>query len=572
MSDGFADSWHPDDEREDMQGTDTLASLPPLKPHQVKGIDQLREHRLNNPGVPAVGVAPPGAGKSRAMIELTKHELSAGGRVIIYVHRTMLREQMFRVFQSAGVPCAELAAGCPVDLSQPVQIASIQSVHSWCIKSSKMELPDATLVMKDEAHQQASDRSREVVFGSIKKNGAIVKGHSQLGADVLGMTATPLFRAGLYQKLIPFGTCSELRAEQMHLPVKVVSGDEIDTTGLKANAQNEYSEGEIEKRSPMIFGSAYDEWQRWNPDAYPAILFGPSVAGASWFANEWAKKGVMSAFIGGEEILLPERTSRGEVILKAHPSSREGRDEVLARSESGEIPIIMNRFVLREAIDMPWLYHAIFATVMGSLTTYLQSAGRIQRYHPRYTYKLLQDHGGGFWRHGSPNEDREWTLGDTNVSVAKQREIDVGADEKMEPIRCEECGAVRAGGSDRCWNCQRVSRVSVRMVRQLDGKLKEMKGKVYKPRSKSSGKSAGDLWRTVWFSCAYQDRSVKQAVARWHHKCRSEGVFPDESQIKPELPKPGSHEYENSMMQAVFPKLRELGHAKGGKKRGRANK
>jgi len=551
------------EKRENEGKMSTLVALPPLKPHQRRGIDALGEHRQRSPGVPVCGVAPPGAGKSRCMMEMTIDEVQRGGRVVIYVHRTMLREQLVRNFEEAGIPAANVGPDANADLRASVLIASIQTMHQRVIKQQRWTLPDASLVLIDEAHQQAANRNREIVFGAITQE-KIIKGHAQSGADVAGMTATPLMRPGLYRRLIPFGSYSELRREGMHLPVRVMAGDEIDTSGLAVNKSGEFSEKKLEERAPVIFGNAYDEWRRWNPDARPALLFAPSVPCSRWFAQEWAKKGVMAAHIGSDAILMPERRGDGTVRLEQYSGSQEVRDALLERSKSGEVEVISNRFVLREAIDMPWLYHAIFATVMGSLTTFLQSVGRIQRFHPDYDFKILQDHGGAFWRHGSPNEDRNWQLGDTVESVRRKRELAAGNGEEDEGIRCEVCGAVRRSG-ETCWNCQEKQTTSVRAVRQTDGTLKRMTGRVHKQRSKASGKSAGDIWRGVWFGSGHQDRSIKQAVARWQSRCREQGITPDYSQINPPLPERGSYEYENMSMQQFYPSCLEA--AKKSKKR-----
>lgn len=382
--------------------------LPPLKTHQCRGLDAIEAQRLREPAIPTVGVAPPGGGKSRVMTELTWRELQRGGRVVLAVHRKMLLEQLRKDFVKQGMPHGVLAAGYSLDLDQPVQLASTSTLFARGVRTSKVGLPPATLLLKDEAHQQTGDMAKAIVYGSYSGN-IVQEGYAARGTYVLGFTATPLMEVSIYQRLIEFGSYSELRAAGMHQLVKVFGPDEIDTTGLKMNASGEFSEKKLAERVEWIFGSVFDEWKKLNPDGYPAILYAPSVPSSRWFAQQFMAKGVPVAHIDGETCLIPEG---GKLVT--YEADRDARDRILEMSRSGEIKILMNRFVLREAIDMPWLYHGIFATVMGGLTTYLQSVGRLQRYCPSYTYKILQCHGGCLDDETEILTDRGW-LGRTEI-------------------------------------------------------------------------------------------------------------------------------------------------------------
>src|SRR5690606_19790965 len=114
-------------------------------------------------------------------------------------------------------------------------------------------------------------------------------------------------------------------------------------------------------------------WCELNPDRLPTILFAPGVKESIWFAEQFHSKGIRAAHIDGDDIWID-----GEYYTSNH----QLREEIRKMSESGELPLVTNRFVLREGIDWPFLAHGIFATVFGSLASYLQSGGRLLRNHP----------------------------------------------------------------------------------------------------------------------------------------------------------------------------------------------
>lgn len=520
-----------------------MHDLPPLKPHQVRGIAAIQEARRNK-GKPILAVAPPGAGKSRAMLELAIDEVkNRHGRVLIKAHRKMLLDQLVEAFQKVDIDIGVMSPDYIPNPSAPIQIVSSQTLFSRAIRRSSVELPDASLIINDEAHQQASKVERALMFGAISE-GMATPGYLQRGADICGFTATPIMAGRIYDQMVDFATYSELRRTGMHQLVKTYGPDEIDTTGLKTNASGDYSERALEGRVQTIFASVFDSYLELNPGRLPAILFAPSVPSSRWFAEQFMARGITAAHMDGEECLIPEG---GKLVVA--PSNREVRQHILERSKGGDINIITNRFVLREAVDMPWLYHAIAATVFGSTTTALQSVGRLQRFCSDYECKIFQDHGGFYWRHGSPNEDREWRLG-LNAKAAKEERVSrVLAGELHEGIRCPKCGMWRQSGPI-CMGCNNKHTRSVRAVRMLNGSLKLMTGRVY--TKTQSPTEAQKLWTQTLFSAGRSNKPVSSAVAIFTNKCSAKGIRVDWSQLRNEPPPPGSAQYD-LLVKDVFP-------------------
>ena len=521
-------------------------------PHQDIAKERIREARAR--GIRSViAAAPCGAGKSRVMQQLTEEERSEGGSVRIYLHRTMLKEQLSAAFTRAGLDHGIMAAGHEYDESKPVQICMTDSVFARAIRKTRWDLGNPSLVLFDEAHLQTKNKAISIVEGGSTENGSTWDGHKARGAFVLGMSATPVNCGSMYEELIDFGTYSEMRRVKAHLPVRVYSPSEIDCSGLKQDVDNEYSSKLLEPRAYKIFGDAYSNWRKLNPDSKPTILFAPSVPASRWFAEEWAKMGVPVGHIDGETCLLPHRTSTGAVHLETYDTTAETRAQVMEMSKSGEIKVLMNRFILREAIDMPWLYHGIAATVFGGIATYLQSVGRIQRYFADYDFKILQDHGGCYWRHGSPNMDREWTLGCTNKTIAQGRATRIAKSNKpqdVEGICCPKCKVWRQYGQ-RCPGCGHAHAQSVRSVQMVSGELKLMRGLVNKQKKKKA-KNANQIWVSVLYAMSRSGKPCSSAVAVWQARCAKEGVWANQAELRFKPPQQGSVDY-HKLVCDVFP-------------------
>jgi superfamily II DNA or RNA helicase len=433
--------------------------------HQIYAFEQAKLVMGNRPG-PNLITSPTGGGKTFIMAIMIHDAVSAGKRVSLYTNRRMLVKQLSGSLTgeniSHGIRSSEYAPA----LLRDIQISSIQTERSRVYNSAKWDLHDAHLVFIDEAHLQKEETAQRVI-----------NDHIEAGADIFGFSATPLGLSHIYKNLIVAGTNSELRACGALVRCDTYGPDEPDTKHIKKIAIGEDISEKTNRKIMMvqgIFGRVHEHWQRLNPDARPAILFAPGVKESIWFAEQFRAKGIRAAHIDGENVWLD-----GEEF----PTSDAAREDIIGMSESGEIKIICNRFVLREGIDLPWLYHGIFATYFGSLQSYLQSGGRLLRAHPSLDHVILQDHGGNWHRHGSLNSDREWDLEltDHKVTAMRQQKLREKKDGDKEPLVCPNCFAVRSSGAE-CWKCGHRASTKTRIVVQHNGELKPMNGDIYKPR------------------------------------------------------------------------------------------
>jgi superfamily II DNA or RNA helicase len=416
--------------------------------------------------------SPTGGGKTRMMTMLAKDYLDRRLRVVLYTNRRMLLDQTSNVFLDAGLYHGVRAAGYEDERDHPFQVSSIQTEHSRSMKKKTWDLHNADLVLVDEAHVQIGDTAA-----------AILEAHHSREAAIVGYTATPIGLAGLYAALVVAGTTTSLRDCGALVAARHFGPDEpaVRTLrALKVQEGKDLSENQARKAimTPSIWGRVWEWFERLNPEHNPTILFAPGVGESIWFAEQFTKRGVRSAHIDGQDIWIDG---------KFYKSDREARKDVLEGSKDGSIPVLTNRFVLREGIDCPWLAHCIFATIFGSVGTFLQSGGRLLRSYPGLQSVTVQDHGGNWWRHGSLNADRHWRLDATDTMIYGLRADALRKDPSKQPGLCPRCKAVIFG--PRClekfggcgWELPAGQKRS-RPVVSTDGSLREMTGDVFEPR------------------------------------------------------------------------------------------
>lgn len=434
-------------------------------PHQTTGCQDVISS-INNGNRRIILTSPTGGGKTDIMTALIEYFSSNVQKSVLYTNRRMLFAQTDKRLTKHGIDHGLRAAGYEPRLLDDVQLCMTPSEHQAVYKKQRRELHPANLVLVDEIHCQNGDMMRQ-----------IMQDHYEQGAAIVAMTATPLDLEGEWDDLIIAGNNSQLRACGALLPAYTYCPDQPDVKLIKKyKVQDGNGKDLTDKQNnevimrPGVFGRVLTHWKRLNPDRKPTLLFGPDVGGSLFFAEEFRKAGVRSAHIDAKQIWW-----NGGFL----PSDDANREAVLKATETGEIEVLCNRFVLREGIDLPHIAVGILATVFGSLKTYLQSVGRILRAAPGLTEVTLIDHGANFIRHGSPNENREWKLGQTGYKTTGIRMENMREKPESEPIICPKCGAARLSGPD-CVKCGYTYRKRSRAVVQVDGTLKMVEGPSFK--------------------------------------------------------------------------------------------
>lgn len=285
--------------------------------------------RLMAEGVRRIVVtSPTGSGKALVMEVIVRHFLNLGWRGVLYTNRTLLREQIARDMDAAGIDYGIRAAGHEANLAAAFQLSSIQTERARVYGTGVWDLHDADFAIVDESHI-----NREETAVRIQKDH--LDGKCKLW---LGLTATPLGIGHMYDEMIVAAVNSTLRKSGILVPARHFAVDEPDCRNLKRTVTGEYSEGDLTKLilSPTVAGRVMAAWRKNNPIQKPTILFGPSVSGSLWFAEQFHKAGISAAHIDGEHCWI------NGILYESGP---EVRDDVMSSLKSGDIKVLCNRFV-----------------------------------------------------------------------------------------------------------------------------------------------------------------------------------------------------------------------------------
>lgn len=461
--------------------------------------------------------SPTGTGKTRVATETIQREVREGGSAILYSDRKMLIEQLMGDLDKAGIPYGVRSAGHDADLAQPVQISSLPTERRRVLDGGKWAIHGKgkrCLALVDEAHRHGADTAQQI-FGL----------HYDAGHRILGITATPLGMADLYDELFIAGTVSEGRECGALVKALHYGPDEPDTRFL-TKSQQDMTEPLVRKLMMQqgLFGRVLKNYEQLNPEHKATILFAPGVQESVWFAEQFAYPHKRALAEDRKLPAIPAAHIDGECVWvegETYETSPAARQDVLEASKDGTIRVLANRFVLREGIDCPWLRHAVFATIFGSLQSYLQAGGRLLRADVGKASATVQDHGGNWWRHGSLNEDRHWQLDIDERTCAGLREEKLRNDPKEAPFRCEGCGMIlRVKQCPTCgWAVPPRWRYG-RPVVQRDGTLTVLEGAIYKPRVIQERPDTAKLWKQMYYRALRSKNGMtfRQAEALFVHE------------------------------------------------------
>ena len=483
---------------------------------QERAFAQLNNAVYGGPQRKIVLAAPTGFGKTRLSQMIVERICQPSGlKWIMYTHRRSLMEQTRQSFEDRGihVGCRASGYGYYEDLAADGQLAMLQS-EKVAIAKGVRPMHDAQIVIVDECHANKNGWAEE-----------LIRRHHDAGAVVLGLSATPLGLGHLYDRLEVLCLNSELRDAGGILMADVFCPFEVDVSDVQLTDTGEFNQKQLGQRFGVqqVIGRVFDWWVKLNPMQLPTLLFAPGIRESFFFVDDFISKGVPAAHIDGEDVYLGEKDADGEPVV--YRSNKAMREAVRQKSESGEIKVVCNRFVMREGVDWPHLYHGILATAFGTEEGYVHAVGRILRAYPKYSRVLITDHGGNVWRPGlgSPNADREWTLDATNQSRAKAAKAALESGEEKPPVNCPRCARPInwkhwASNGNKCPWCGNQFKRSTRWVQQTNGTLMKLTGDAVKIKRKST--EAQKAWDAMYFPSFRSKRPVSstftQLMNRFH--------------------------------------------------------
>ena len=426
-----------------------------LRPYQQQLIDDVG-YEYSEGRRRVCAVAPCGAGKTIMTAWMARGTALSGRRAIFMVHRQELIEQTSATFTAMGIRHGLIAAGAAKEYDLPVQIASVQTlIH----RLSQVQAPD--LLICDECHHIVANTYRKIIdqFSSSYVLGVTATperiGGQGLGeifqSLVLGPSAADLIAAGNLTKYDYYAPPTKFDPAAAH-----VRFGEYVKNDLLSQMDDADVIGDIVTNYKNLAGGKR------------AICYCINRAHSEHVAASFRSADIPALHIDGE--------THKAVRARAIEDFRTGRLQILCNAE-----------LLGEGFDVPAMEAVILARPTASLTLYIQQSMRPLRPDPNNPEKraVIIDHVGNVFRHGMPDEEREWSL-ETKKRKPRAMAIKV----------CPACYTAVPSTARTC-PCGHVFAAAPeeRKITETDGTLKKIEALQRKERRQEVGRarSVSDL-------------------------------------------------------------------------------
>ena len=293
---------------------------------------------------------------------------------------------------------------------------------------------------------------------------------------MLGVTATPIrlsskeSLADTFDHLVLGPTVQQLIDLGALSPVTVYAPPGPDLSGVHTR-MGDYIQSELSTvmTERKVVGDAVEHYQRLAPGR-PAVAFCVSIEHAKHMAQSFREGGFTSVNIDGS--------------LDASVRAAIVRDFT-----AGRINVLTSCDLISEGFDVPRIEVGLLLRPTQSLGLFLQQCGRVLRPSEGKSRALILDHAGNTYRHGLPQQDREWAL-EPGTGVGGRS----GGVGEVGPVRvCKRCFSASAGTRSVCGECGTPFEVKARTIGTADGELREVEPSVSAPRPARRGNPADSL-------------------------------------------------------------------------------
>ncbi len=479
-----------------------------LRPYQLEAIDALRKSIARGARRPLLQL-PTGGGKTIIASEIVRLAVKKNKRVLFLAPRRELVIQAAQKFAVFGISCGIIMAGeeAKRNIYSLVQVASMDTLHARGIRTERMIMPSADVVIVDEAHLTVTKTRKQLLA-------------SYPDAVIIGLTATPARGDGkglgeIFDDLVLSWPISKLTDQGYLVPVRYYAPSKPDLEGLRANKDGDYVVKGLSERvdKPQLVGDVVSNWSCIAPDK-KTVIFCVNRAHSRHVCEALMAKGIAVAHLDGDTPL-------------------DERRAILARLESGETQVLCNVFIATFGLDIPLLECAVLARPTRNITLYLQMVGRVLRPSPGKVEALVIDHAGAVDEHGFVDDVVPWSLDPASKVKERKKELQ---QEKAEPkeVTCGDCGTVFKG-SRVCPECGHEMVPPGKPIPTYQATLKEIDLLNRKATKAQKARFHGELkWIEV-------DKSYKCGWAANQYKSKF-GVWPNDRDIKRAAPYKPSQE------------------------------
>jgi superfamily II DNA or RNA helicase len=407
------------------------SKLANLRPHQEQALSLLRQSVIGGHRRPMVQ-APTGAGKTVLAAAVVDGARRKRNRVLFVVPAVSLVDQTVEEFYAEGLRDVGVIQGdhCMTDWSQPIQIASVQTLM-------RRKLPEAQVAIIDEAHRW------------FKFYGRWMSDQAWAQKPIIGLSATP-WTKGLgkhYDDLIIAATTSELIEAGYLSRFRVFAPSHPDLSDVRTVA-GDYHEGDLSEamNKTALVADIVETWLK-RGERRPTLCFGVDRAHAKNLQQQFEAAGVRTGYIDAFTGL-------------------DERKAIERKFHAGEIEVVCNVGCLTTGVD--WDVRCIIlARPTKSEMLFVQIIGRGLRTAEGKGDCLIFDHTDTHLRLGFVTDIHHTELDDgTPIIKSKRRKVPL-------PKECPACHFVKPAKVHACPCCgfkpERISAVEV-----ADGELCEI--------------------------------------------------------------------------------------------------
>lgn len=380
--------------------------------YQQRIVDETRQKiGQGNNGV--LIVSPPGSGKSVIIAEIARLTVSKGGRILFFVHRQELVNQIVKSFQK-----------------QDVDLMNCTIMTVGKVANRLDHLPKPNLIICDE-----SQHSRAKTYLKIFK----------YYSDVprLGFSGSPWRMNGagfddIYSAMVKGPTVKWLIEHKKLSPYKYYSVTLFNDEKLKKSSTGDYTNQSIsDSAKPTLYGDIVKTWMD-KAFGQRTIVYAHDTQHSKQIATEFRKAGISAK----------------------HCDSKTPSDErkrIMRDFRKGKITVLCNFGLVDEGYDVKECTCCVIARPTESLVFDIQATMRCMRYLPNKMATII-DHAANYTRFGLPDTPRQWSL-------KARKKNSSGNGNQGPPVReCPKCFGVFFGAPTVCPLCGHIFTVKPHVI------------------------------------------------------------------------------------------------------------
>lgn len=420
-----------------------------LRDYQTELIEELR-YLIMTGLLRICAVAPCGAGKTVLFSWITAQSKVKKQKVLIVVHRQELIEQTSKTLDKFYIPHEVLNSkninSCDIHVA---------SVYTLARQLDKFEKAPDLIILDESQHAVASTWRKVIEHFPTSLIIGFTATPARLSGDGLGVIFQALALGPSVKELIELGNLSPF---DYYSPPVVADFTDVHVK----YGDYQTSEVALKMDKSEIIGDVIETYRKL-ADGKRAIAYCASCEHAEHVADEFNRAGIPAAYIDGKT-----------------PSNI--RKAAIESFRTGQVKILTNVDLVSEGFDVPNMEAVILLRPTQSVVLFIQQAMRAMRADPDNPNKraIIIDHVGNVYRHGLPDEDREWSL--------------EGKQKKREPSeikirQCPKCYYAHMP-APKCPHCGHVYAVQAKaQIEQTKGELLEIKALERKEAKKEVGRA-----------------------------------------------------------------------------------